>query len=372
MNVDNDFYYKYIHLMYGHDTKFSKLLLDFIMNPENGFETSQHLFVTPYKNVYEDLKCYKNVILDKSGKNLYKTYYKHCHLIISHSSEELYRILLTSRKIKNKIVYRYWGGIKIPQFDNVSGKWWEKLKLKLKKDILKKSFSDFAAIGVGNLTDIIDLSRILNKNTKYYCLSYASNEYYNTVNRIKQLLDLEKKDNSIDKKKILLGHRGTEENNHIDILKKLSNYDSKKFNVYIPLSYGDKEYIQSVEEYVKNNNEGNIIIIKQFMEFAEYAKFLSEMDIAIFDGYTSYALGNLGIILFFNKTVYLNENGVIAKALESENNTYRKISDIGKISYESFSKPMLYPTDYASDLCIMSIEDRIKNWNKLLSDFDYE
>lgn len=52
MRNNKEFYYKYIHLMYGHDTKFSKLLLDFISNPENGFEIDQHLFVTPYKKCF--------------------------------------------------------------------------------------------------------------------------------------------------------------------------------------------------------------------------------------------------------------------------------------------------------------------------------
>lgn len=150
----------------------------------------------------------------------------------------------------------------------------------------------------------------------------------------------------------------------------MRKYDSKKFDVYVPLSYGNTDYIKIVEEYIKKNNPGNIIIIKEFMEFPQYAKLLSEIDIAIFDGYTSYALGNLSIILSFNKTVYLNEAGVIAKALNIENNKYRKISDIGIISFEDFSKPTIYPQNFKSDLCIMSIEERIINWNKLFSDFD--
>lgn len=367
MKLEKKFYYKYIHLMYGHDTKFSKLFLEFFSNPENGFEISQHLFVTPYQNVFDELKHYSNVIVDKSGKNLYKVYYKHCSLIISHSSEPLYRILFTSKKIKKKIVYRYWGGARITQYQIEPGNYLKNLEYKIKCYILKTSFSDFAAIGVGNLTDIIDLSRILDTNTKYYCLSYASNEYYRTVEKLKNTLETRTKVSS--KKKILLGHRGTEENNHIEILKKLSRYDSKKFDIYIPLSYGNREYIQEVENYVKENTTGNIILIKEFMEFPQYAEFLSQMDIAIFDGYTSYALGNLGIILFFKKTIYLNDKGVIAKALESENNTYRSIADIGKISFEDFSKPMIYPDNYISDLCIMPIEERIDNWNKLFSDF---
>ena len=72
------------------------------------------------------------MLLDESNKNLYKVYYKHCHLIISHSGEELYRILLTPKKIKNKVVYRYWGGMGILQYDENSKTFGESLKLKVK------------------------------------------------------------------------------------------------------------------------------------------------------------------------------------------------------------------------------------------------
>ena len=365
--ADKKFYYKYIHLMYGHDTKFSKLLLDLFSNPENKFDLSEHIFITPYKTVYEDLRVYSNVYLDESGKNLYAKYYKCCHLLISHSGESLYRMILTPKKAKRKIVYRYWGGLRIGKEVNDNISFFQKIKNRVQRMILKWILGDFAAIGVGNLTDIIDLSRILKRDTKYYCLSYASNEYYRTVEEIKK-----KTKDVVDKEHIvnvLLGHRGTEENNHIELIEKLSCYDQNKFKLYIPLSYGNRDYIEKVEAYVEGLHRKNIVLVKKFMEFSEYAKFLSKMDITIFDGYTSYALGNIGILLFLNKTIYLNENGVIAKALESEGNVYKKITDIGKIPFNDFCKPMLYKDDFKSDLCIMSIEERIKNWNRMFLDF---
>lgn len=368
MKLDKNLYYKYIHLMYGHDTKFSKLFISFLTNVENGFITDEHLFITPYKNVYDDLKQYPNVMLDESGKNLYIRYYKHCHLIISHSSEIFGRILLTPKKVKNKIVYRYWGGLRIAQYEKDSHNIWSNFVHRIKVYLLRKTFADFAAIGVENSTDIIDLSRVLNKNTKYYYLSYASNDYYEIVKKIRQKLDLQQV--ARYKKNILLGHRGTEENNHIEILKKLDKYDSKKFDVYVPLSYGNVEYIKKVEQYVSKYSKGNIIIIKEFMDFPEYAKFLSRMDIAIFDGYTSYALGNLGIILLFNKTVYLNEKGVIAEALKREGSSYKRIDDIGNISYEKFVEPDNCVRENTSDLCLKPMEDRIMHWKQMFSDFD--
>lgn len=364
MRLDKNFYCKYIHLLYGHDTKFSGLLLKFFNDAKNGFDISQHLFVTPYKNVFDELHEYPNVIFDDSGKNLYIRYYRHCDLMISHSSEPLSRILLTPPSVKRKVVYRYWGGLQISQQASESN---ASLKIWVKKQIIKWSFYDFAAIGVANSTDINDLSRILKKDTRYYRLSYTSNDYYVIAEKLKEEMATPKV--SRHKTKVLLGHRGTEENNHIEIIKKLNVYDPEKFDIYVPLSYGNQQYIQKVEEYIENNSKGNIITLKDFMPLQEYIEFLSTIDIAIFDGYTSYALGNISLILFFKKTIYLNENGIIAKTLEIENNKYRKISDIGNIAYDEFAEPMIYANDFHSDLCIVSPEEQIKNWNQLLSDF---
>ena len=96
--------YKYIHLLYGHDTKFSKSLIALINDKRNDFVASDHLFVTPFQNVYEELKDFGNIILDCSNKNLYRKYYKQCLLIISHGGEKTLRLLLTPKKIKKKIV----------------------------------------------------------------------------------------------------------------------------------------------------------------------------------------------------------------------------------------------------------------------------
>lgn len=366
MNLNKKFYYKYIHLLYGHDTKFSKLLIRIITNPQNGFIVDEHLFITMYQNVYNELKSFGNVVYDDSGKNLYVRYYKHCHLMISHSSDKLSDILFTPRKVKQKIVYRYWGGLKINKGQGNSLLY--KIQYKVKKSIISQAFSSFAAIGIANLIDIVDLSKVLKKETKYYYLSYVSNEYFDVISNLKRELDINPIYN--EKKKVLLGHRGTKENNHIEILKMLDAYGSDAFEIYIPLSYGDQEYIQNVINYVNISGMKNVKIIKEFMEYPDYIKFLSTIDIAIFDGNTSYALGNLSILLLFNKTIYLNEHGVIAETMDKEGTRYNIISDIGKISVEHFLELMVYPSDFKSDLCVKSTQDRVSNWKRMFEDLD--
>lgn len=88
MNLNKKFYYKYIHLLYGHDTKFSKLLIRIITNPQNGFIVDEHLFITMYQNVYNELKSFGNVGIIQEN----------------YMPENLWRARMTSYKKGNSIL----------------------------------------------------------------------------------------------------------------------------------------------------------------------------------------------------------------------------------------------------------------------------
>ncbi|MDY3846126.1 MAG: TDP-N-acetylfucosamine:lipid II N-acetylfucosaminyltransferase [Eubacteriales bacterium] len=364
--MKKNFYVKYIHLLYGHDTKFSGSLVKMINDPENGFDTSEHLFITRYKNVYDELCKYDNVMLDEYKGNFYRKYYRHCHLMISHGGEGWRRDLLTPRRIKKKIVHRYWGGSRITGIATDNMNFIRKIKVKIRRFLFKKNYESYAAIGVANNTDILDLSRIL-KGVKYYQLSYVSGAHNDILNRV--FSEMKERQNE-GKKKVLLGHRGTSENNHIELLKKLKVYDPEKFEIYVLLSYGDKEYIDKVKKFIEDENYSNVTVIDKFMQFEDFARFLSCMDIAIFDGTTSYALGNISIMLYFKKIIYLNSDGIICKAFDGENSPHRLTSDIGKITFEQFIEPIKYPDDFSSALIPDDIKTRTDKWKKMLADFD--
>lgn len=106
---------------------------------------------------------------------------------------------------------------------------------------------------------------------------------------------------------ILLGNSGYETNNHVDILYKLKDIDSKEFCVVVPLSYGKKEYI---EELIKKGKEllgEQFIPLKSFLKPEEYLSVLNQVDVGIMNHKRQQGMGNINLLLYLGKKVYMNE-----------------------------------------------------------------
>ena len=82
------------------------------------------------------------------------------------------------------------------------------------------------------------------------------------------------------------------------------------------------------------------IIIKEFLPYSEYVKLLSNIDIAILPGKSSYALGNISTLLKFNKKIYLSKDGIIAKAFINDSLQFSFVEDIDKMQFSEFIKPV--------------------------------
>lgn len=366
MNKQREFY-KYIHLIYAHDEKFVMHLLKTFNDKDAGFKIDDHLFVVCVSELYEVLKVFPNVILDNSKKNLYLKYAKHCSWIISHGMETQVNTILTPRHIRKKIIYRYWGGSRTTGLRPDIKHPISFIRQNIKIFIFKRIMESFAAIGVANNVDIADLSRKLSCRTRYYFLGYPSREKSMALKKA----IMENKNRVIENQKIkvLLGHRGKPEGNHIKNLERLKKYDSNLFDIYIPLSYGDEEYIDKVKKYVYENNITNVIIIEDFIPFDKYVGFLAEMDICLFDGETSYALGNISMLLALEKTIYLSKDGILKIAFDLETIPYRLIEDIGNLSFKEFSFKFIYNSDNYSLATKGDYQQSVNRWKKLFEDF---
>ena len=267
--------------------------------------------------------------------------------------------------IKSKILYRYWGGSRTSHF-----KFEQPISLKViykyvKFRLFKHALESFAAIGITNTVDEIDLGRV-SSELKYYYLPYASR--YEWLSKIYEAYRL--KPEKKEKINVLLGHRGKSEGNHIELLKKLMKYNTY-INIYIPLSYGNKDYISEVKKYVSQLNDPCITVISDFMKPEDYARLLCKMDIGIFDGVTSYALGNISMMLECHKTIYLKENGVIAQAFRKENIPYKNIENIGRVDVDEFIA--CFPEGDFDDrnmkLMPVSKNSMEERWSRVFEDF---
>lgn len=352
---------KYIHLIYRNEVKFSNSLVNFINEPSVGFEREQHIFITPHKKVYDELKSYGNVFLDTDSKCLVNKYAPRCKWIICHGYFKLSDILLIKDKYLKKVIYRYWGG----------GFGFQYKKGQLLKNIMKIStnielrrrFDKFAAIGIAKNVDIIHLSEKL-KTDRFYLMPYTRLKADEILTNAKN--NPSEKDGILS---IALYHRGTVEGNHIEILKKLERFGDK-IRIYVPLSYGDKEYIEKVKCYIKENPSDNVIVVDEFMEYEEYVKFINKMDVGIFDCITSTALGNITVYIFLQKKLMLNRNGVIKKAFDEECIPHSFVDKLDSISFEELAKMPEYPEGVHYDLMPTGKTRGIEAWKKILEDFN--
>ncbi len=352
---------KYVHIIYRNEVKFSHSLVSFINEPSIGLSPEQHMFITPHKMVYEELKSYGNVVLDTSKGCLINKYAPLCDWIICHSFYDFKDVFKIKHKYLKKILFRYWGGGF--GFQYKKGQLLQNLVKIPANIILKKRFNTFAAIGIVKNVDKINLENKL-KTERFYLMPYA---------RLKaDEIRTHAKNNPPEKDgitNVALYHRGTFEGNHIEILKKLERFGNK-IRIYVPLSYGDKDYIEKVKSYIRENSPENVIVVDEFMEYDAYVQFINRMDVGIFDCTTSTALGNIAVYLFLEKKILLNREGVIKKAFDEENIPHDFVDELETMSFEAFVKMPEYPDGINYELMPMGRTRAIEAWKKVMKDFN--
>jgi dTDP-N-acetylfucosamine:lipid II N-acetylfucosaminyltransferase len=110
---------------------------------------------------------------------------------------------------------------------------------------------------------------------------------------------------------LLLSHSGDQRNKHkyqIDLLKE--HVKDHFITAYLPLAYGDKEYIEYIKDYSEKTKSSLIQfeIITEFMKQDDYNKFLTNVDIAIFPSDRQIGLANIIVLLAYGKKIYLSKN----------------------------------------------------------------
>ena len=109
--------------------------------------------------------------------------------------------------------------------------------------------------------------------------------------------------------KIMIGHSGSKINHHIDAMKKIAFLRNKEVEIICPMTYAlDKEYMNKVKKFgFKIFGNKFSIYNPKWLDDEKYQKFLSEVDIAIFNNGREQALGNIQILLFFGKKIFVNK-----------------------------------------------------------------
>lgn len=143
---------------------------------------------------------------------------------------------------------------------------------------------------------------------------------------------IKSKYNQIDENSnmILLGNSAYPLNNHLDVIKVLSDNKIKN-QLYVPMAYGDCQYKRIVKDWL-SYYKLNYIIQDDFISFEEYSNILRKCRVAIFGHIRQQASDNIfmcliqGSKLFFYKDSmmykFLKENDFIIFTIEDDLNTY--------------------------------------------------
>jgi hypothetical protein len=108
---------------------------------------------------------------------------------------------------------------------------------------------------------------------------------------------------------ILLGNSADPSNCHEKALALISKFNEYPIKVYCPLSYyNDQRYIDRIISLGIEYFKDKFFPITNFMSSTEYAKFLSQIDIAIMNHDRQQALGNILPLIRAGKKVYIRND----------------------------------------------------------------
>lgn len=353
-------HYKFIHFFWHNDLKFYSNLVKTINDPKNNLFPQDHLFVTPYKEVFDNLSDYDNVVFFETKKpssakmiNHFAPYGK---WLFVHSIPSWYQAMGIKKIFLKKIIWRTWGHDAIHR--NIKG---ESAVRAIKNTIVNRirlyMVHRFYAVGVSsNYIDVLDIKNNFG-NVKMVPVSYPA-KYSSSVSE--GLCDKHETMN------ILVGHSGFEADNHINILEKLKRFENENICIYMIFSYGCADYMTSVIDYVNKNWPKKVVIINEFMPITEFRKFCLKMDVAIFDGLNSYAIGNVSIFFSFRKKLVFNRNGLWHKTFVEKDAPHLCSDELDTIPFAQFKKPFYFEKDYYQGLDKLSYENHVDNWKKLL------
>ncbi len=125
-------------------------------------------------------------------------------------------------------------------------------------------------------------------------------------------------------KRILVGNSAAPTNRHAEVLESLKAYGGN-FEILCPLSYGDRQYAQSVIDIGKRLFGDRFIPMTDFLDSRSYAEVLNSVDVAVFNHKQQGALGNILALLYLKKKVYIR----------SETTPWKTLKDLGVTLFDT-------------------------------------
>lgn len=121
---------------------------------------------------------------------------------------------------------------------------------------------------------------------------------------------------------ILLGNSASPSNCHEQGMELLRTYAQENIRIFCPLSYGGpQEYACKVAALGKEIFGNRFVPLTNMIEYEEYRRFLSGIDVAVFPNNRQQAMGNINGLLCMGKKVYIRQDTSMWKLYEERDLT---------------------------------------------------
>lgn len=188
--------------------------------------------------------------------------------------------------------------------------------------------------------DVDYFKKTFNSNAQTFYASYVGGLYNPIYTKDLDLTSLEEKKNHNSCINIQIGHSSTQVLNHIEVLEDLYKFRDENIRIYIPLSYGDEEYGDQVEKKAKLLFGDKAVCFREMMSNEDYMKFLSTIDIAIFNTFRQIGLGNIHPLLYMEKKIFMPAGSVMYDYYRSLGINICDYKQIKQLDFRSFTEPI--------------------------------
>ena len=112
---------------------------------------------------------------------------------------------------------------------------------------------------------------------------------------------------------VLLGNSASPSNNHIEVMKMLSELGMHGRKVIVPLSYGDENYRRSVMSFGEKLLGESFVPLTKFVSLPQYNQIISSCSNVIMNHVRQQAIGNISATLLRGGKVFLRPENLIYK-----------------------------------------------------------
>jgi dTDP-N-acetylfucosamine:lipid II N-acetylfucosaminyltransferase len=332
---------KYLHIMTHHNSTHNGSIINMINDKCLPFQQSEHIFIMAKESSYEKFKHYENVIFNEnilsSDMKEFNDFAKGSKYVFLHNNNLSYfQILRLKTNTLKKIIWCVWGEQYLYPSKVKAKGLYKKLRRSagyILRYLTSNRIRKFYAIGIGFNYDAIAVRKRFG-DIRILAAPYGYQK--GKKKKYDEITSLSPKKYDQSSYKVMIGHSAYPRLQHFKILDMLYKFRNEDMLISLILSYGDMEYAKKVEEYALNLFPDKVEIINEYMSSDEYIKYLNSVDISILDYTEQAALGNFWSLLYLEKKLYLNDNGILKFCTRLEGIETFNVNDIERMNFNEF------------------------------------